>query len=41
MIVTEKENFKNVKTFIMQQKKINNLGIDVIEKKKIENYYFK
>lgn len=41
VIVTEKENFKNVRTFIMQQKKINNLSIDVIEKKKIENYYFK
>ena len=41
VIVTEKENFKNVRTFIIQQKKINNLSIDVIEKKKIENYYFK
>lgn len=41
VFVTEKNNYNQVKEFINRQKKINNLGVDIVEKDEIEQYYFR
>lgn len=41
VFVTEKNNYNQVKEFINRQQKINNLGVDVVEKDEIEQYYFR
>ena len=41
VFVTEKNNYNQVKEFINRQQKINNLGVDIVEKDEIEQYYFR
>ena len=41
VFVTEKNNYNQVKEFINRQLKINNLGVDIVEKDEIEQYYFR